>query len=43
MKRLVLLSLACAVACAASAADEVCGAPRVQARSEIIWPKALCK
>ena len=24
-------------------ADEICGAPRVQARAEIIWTKALCK
>ncbi len=43
MKKMVLFSLACAVVCAASAADEICGAPRVQARAEIIWTKALCK
>jgi hypothetical protein len=43
MKKMVLFSLACALVCAASAADEICGAPRVQARAEIIWTKALCK
>lgn len=28
---------------AAAGADEICGAPRQQARAEIIWTKSLCK
>ena len=43
MKRLVLVLLSCALAGAVFGADEICGAPRVQARAEIIWTKPLCK
>ena len=43
MKKLFCLSLICALAGIAPAAEEICGAPRLQARAEIIWTKALCK
>ena len=43
MKRSTLVLISCALAGIASGADEICGAPRVQARAEIVWTKALCK
>ena len=43
MKRIAILSIICALIGALPAADDICGAPRVQARAEIIWTKALCK
>ena len=43
MKSSVLVLISCALAGIASGADEICGAPRVQARAEIVWTKALCK
>ncbi len=39
MKRRTLVLLSCALAGAVSGADEICGAPRVQTRAEIIWTK----
>ncbi len=43
MRKLVLCIFACAVAHVACGADEICGAPRVQERAEILWTKSLCK
>ena len=34
MKKMVPISRVCVCACAVSAADEICGAPRVQARAK---------
>ena len=34
MKKMVPISRVCVYACAVSAADEICGAPRVQARAK---------
>lgn len=42
-KRAVICSLLCAAGGAVPGTDEICGAPRVQARAEIIWTKVLCK
>jgi len=41
--RKVLCAVAAAVIASMAIADEICGAPRVQARAELIWTKALCK
>ena len=39
----ILFAILLVSAGVALGADEICGAPRVQARAEIIWTKALCK
>ena len=41
MKRALIAILAVSTGVVLGA-DEICGAPRVQARAEIIWTKALC-
>ena len=42
MKKVLFAILAVSVGVVLGA-DEICGAPRVQARAEIVWTKALCK
>ena len=42
MRKLCAAAFSVLVASVAGA-DEICGAPRVQARAEIIWTKPLCK
>ena len=39
----VLITILVVSAGVAPGADEICGAPRTQARAEIIWTKPLCK
>ena len=41
--RKVLFAILAVSAGVVLGADEICGAPRVQARAEIIWTKPLCK
>ena len=43
MKKLCFVLISCALVGIAPGADEICGAPRVQARAEIIWTKPICK
>ena len=42
MKNL-LIAIVAASAGVVLGADDICGAPLVQARAEIIWTKPLCK
>ena len=39
----VMIALMASSAGVALASDEICGAPRLQARAEILWTKPLCK
>ena len=43
MRITILAAALCAAAVNAAAGDEICGAPRLQERAEIIWTRPLCK
>ena len=43
MSKTILAAALCAAALNAVASDEICGAPRLQERAEILWTRPLCK